>query len=78
MLYNSPHYTYHFYAQVYATLCSHFMATYQLKLFIFVLYLLSQKSDHCAIRARLGVAGHLSTTPRRDNPAKCLSQRHIN
>ena len=29
-----------------------------------------------AIRARLGVARHLSTTPRWGNPAKCLSQRH--
>ena len=41
-------------------------------LFIF----LSRESDQCAIRARLGVAGHLSTTPRWGNPAKCLSQRH--
>ena len=37
---------------------------------------LSRESDQCAIRARLGVAGHLSTTPRWGNPAKCLSQRH--
>ena len=27
-------------------------------------------------RARLGVASHLSTTPRWGNPANCLSQRH--
>ena len=38
--------------------------------------LLSRESDQCAIRARLGVASHLSTTPRWGNPAKCLSQRH--
>ena len=51
--------------------------------FIFILFLfssifilLSRESDQCAIRARLGVAGHLSTTPRWGNPAKCLSQRH--
>ena len=37
---------------------------------------ISRESDQCAIRARLGVAGHLSTTPRWGNPAKCLSQRH--
>ena len=28
------------------------------------------------IRARLGVAGHRSATPRWGNPAKCSSQRH--
>ena len=28
------------------------------------------------MQARLGVASHLSTTPRWGNPAKCLSQRH--
>ena len=46
--------------------------------FIFscIFILLSRESDQCAIRARLGVAGHLSTTPRWGNPAKCLSQRH--
>ena len=37
---------------------------------------LSRESDQCAIRARLGVAGHLSTTPRWGYPVKCLSQRH--
>ena len=36
----------------------------------------SRESDHCTIRAHLGAAGHLSTTPRRENPVKCLSQRH--
>ena len=41
-----------------------------------IFILLSRESDQCAIRARLGVASHLSTTPRRGNPAKCLSQRH--
>ena len=30
----------------------------------------------CAMRARLGVASHLSTTPRWGNPAKCRSKRH--
>ena len=41
-----------------------------------VFILLSRESDQSAIRARLGVASHLSTTPRWGNPAKCLSQRH--
>ena len=45
-------------------------------LFGCIFILLSRESDQCAIRARLGVAGHLSTTPRWGNPAKCLSQRH--
>ena len=45
-------------------------------LFSCIFVLLSRESDQCAIRARLGVAGHLSTTPRWGNPAKCLSQRH--
>ena len=38
--------------------------------------LLSPESDQSAIRARLGVASHLSTTPKWGNAAKCLSQRH--
>ena len=38
--------------------------------------LLSRESDQSAIRARLGVASHQSTTPRWGNPAKCFSQRH--
>ena len=33
-------------------------------LFSCIFILLSRESDQCAIRARLGVAGHLSTTPR--------------
>ena len=37
---------------------------------------LSQESNQCAIRAHLGVASYLSTTPTWGNPAKCLSQRH--
>ena len=41
-----------------------------------IFILLSRESDQCAIRARLGVASHLSTTPRWGHPAKCLSQRH--
>ena len=41
-----------------------------------IFILLSRESDQCAIRARLGVAGHLSTTPRWGNPVKCFSQRH--
>ena len=45
-------------------------------LFSCIFILLSRESDQCAIRARLGVASHLSTTPRWGNPAKCLSQRH--
>ena len=40
------------------------------------LFSISRESDQCAMRARLGVAGHLSTTPRWGNPAKRLSQRH--
>ena len=44
--------------------------------FILLLFiLLSRESDQCAVRARLGVADHLSTTPRWANPVKCLSQR---
>ena len=39
--------------------------------------LLPRESDQCAIRARLGVANHLSTTPRLGNPAKCLSNGTI-
>ena len=45
-------------------------------LFSCIFILLSRESDQCAMRARLGVASHLSTTPRWGNPAKCLSQRH--
>ena len=45
-------------------------------LFSCVFIFLSRESDQCAIRARLGVASHLSTTPRWRNPAKRLSQRH--
>ena len=41
-----------------------------------IFILLSRESGQCAIRARLGVASHLSTSPRWGNPAKCLSQRH--
>ena len=41
-------------------------------LFGCIFILLSRESDQCAIRARLGVAGHLSTTPRWGNPVKCL------
>ena len=51
---------------------------YDMVFFIFgcIFILLSRESDQCAIRARLGVAGHLFTTPRWGNPAKCLSQRY--
>ena len=45
-------------------------------LFSCIFILLSRESDQCAIRARVGVASHLSTTPRWSNPAKCPSQRH--
>ena len=38
-----------------------------------IFILLSRESDQCATRARLGVASHLSTTPRWGNPANCLS-----
>ena len=34
--------------------------------FSFIFILLSQESDQCAVRARLGAASHLSTTPRRE------------
>ena len=37
---------------------------------------LSRESAQSAIRARLGVASHLATTPRWGNRAKCLSQWH--
>ena len=46
------------------------------KLVSCIFILLSRESDQCAVRARFGVAGHLSTTPRWGNPVKCLSQRH--
>ena len=39
-----------------------------------IFILLSRESDQCAIQARLGVASHLSTTPRWGNSIKCLSQ----
>ena len=41
--------------------------------FIIGIFILSRESDQCAIRARLGVAGHLSTPPKWWNSAKCLS-----
>ena len=41
-----------------------------------IFILLSRESDQCAVRARLGVAGHLSTTLRGGNSVECLSQRH--
>ena len=61
--------------------CLHFLAVLVASMISFfsfscIFILLSRESDQCAIRARLGVAGHLSTTPRWGNPAKCLSQRH--
>ena len=34
------------------------------------------KKRRGAIRARLGVADHRSTTPRWGNPVQCLSQQH--
>ena len=40
-----------------------------------IFILLSRESDH-DIRARLGVAGHLSATLRSGSSVKCLSQRH--
>ena len=33
-----------------------------------IFILLSRESDQCAVRVRLGVAIHLSTTPRRGSP----------
>ena len=46
--------------------------------FIFscIFIFLSRESDQSAIRARVGVADHLSTTPKGGNPVKSLSQRH--
>ena len=41
-----------------------------------IFILLSRETNQCPIRARLGTANHLSTTPRWSNPIKCLSQRH--
>ena len=49
---------------------------FYLFLFSCIFILLSRESDQCAIRARLGDAGHLSTTPKWGSPAKCLSQQH--
>ena len=43
---------------------------------VFCIIFLSRESDQCAIRTGLGVAGHLSITPRWEYPAKYLSQRH--
>ena len=43
-----------------------------------IFILISRVSDQSAIRARLGVAGHLSTTPRLGNTVKCLSQGPFN
>ena len=45
---------------------------------IVVAYLSSyhEKAINMLKRARLGVAGHLSTTPKWENPAKCLFQLH--
>ena len=57
-------------------ICFDVAAALYLFLFSCILILLSRESDQCAIRARLGVAGHLSTTPRWGNPAKCFSQWH--
>ena len=45
-------------------------------LFSCIFILLLRESDQSAIRARLEVANHLSTTPRWGNPAMCFSQRH--
>ena len=42
--------------------------------FCSIFIFLSRESDQYAVRARLGVASHLSTTPRWGNPTKCLSQ----
>ena len=44
--------------------------------FVFCIFILSPESSHSAVRARLGVAIHLSSTPRLDNPTECLCQRH--
>ena len=47
--------------------------------FCCIFILLSRESDQCAMRARLGVASHLSllsTTPRWENPATHLSQQN--
>ena len=41
-----------------------------------IFLLLLRKNHQCAVRARSGVASHLSTTPRWGNPAKCFSQPH--
>ena len=56
----------------YDAFCSHVfdVRAEGLRLIVFFLVfscifiLLSRESDQCAVRARLGVAGHLSTTPR--------------
>ena len=63
-------------AMIYVSTGIHALYLSQHFLFGCIFILLSRESDQCAIRARLGVAGHLSTTPRWGNPVKCLSQRH--
>ena len=51
---------------------------YKASFFFFscIFILLSRESNQSTIPARLGVAGHLSTTPRWGNPAKYLSHGH--
>ena len=52
--------------------------TFAIAIYLFscIFVLLSRESDQSAIRARLGVASHLSATQRWGNPAKCLSHQH--
>ena len=53
-------------------------ALHKIDYFVFcvIIILLSRESDQCAIRARLGAASRLSTTPGWGDPAKSFSQRH--
>ena len=59
------------YIYIYIYIYTHILFFHKDALFI----LLSRESDQSAIRARLGVASHLSTTPRWGNPAEYLYQR---
>ena len=59
-----------------ASTCEYFGSGFPFLVFKCIFTLLSRESDQSAIRARLGVAGHLSTTPRWGDPAKCLFQWH--
>ena len=58
---------------------SNYVETTQLQFLLSLAAYLSsyhEKAIKALSQAHLGVAGHLSTTPRRGNPAECLPQWH--